>query len=62
MPRRGILLGPWQAVRWDSVMKDLLGDWRRWTRTERAAAVVIVAIIVIVLPTLLATSARSSSL
>lgn len=39
-------------------MKDIVKDWRRWTRTERFSAIVILTV-VLCLPALLALNAHS---
>jgi hypothetical protein len=41
-------------------MRDLIRDWRRWTKAERVLAGVIVVLLVVGLPTLLAIDGRLS--
>jgi len=41
-------------------MRDLIRDWRRWTKAERVLASIIVALLVVGLPTLLVIDGRLS--
>jgi len=41
-------------------MRDLIRDWRRWTKAERVLAGVIVVLLVVGLPALLAIDGRLS--
>ena len=43
-------------------MRDLLQDWQRWTRIERAAAIVLAAVLLIGIPAALAINHRSPAL
>ena len=45
-----------------AAMRDLLQDWQRWTRIERAAAIVLAAVLLLGIPAALAINHHAPAL